>query len=78
MVELFANRGEPDQMPHSAVADLGLHCLPDILLGVFRLQWVNSLFMIAFPLQYKTRHNDIIAITQHTNKEEMQRRSHQN
>ena len=25
MVELFANSGDPDQMPHSAAPDLGLH-----------------------------------------------------
>ena len=34
MVELFANSGDPDQMPHSAAFDLGLHCLPVTLLGV--------------------------------------------
>ena len=28
MVELFANSEDPDQMPHSAASDLGLHCLP--------------------------------------------------
>ena len=28
MVELFANSGDPDQMPHSGASDLGLHCLP--------------------------------------------------
>ena len=33
MVELFANSGDPDQMPHSAASDLGLHCLPIILYG---------------------------------------------
>ena len=33
--------GDPDQMPHSAASDLGLHCLPDTHLGVSRLQWVN-------------------------------------
>ena len=37
MVELFANSGDPDQMPHSAASDLGLHCLPITLLGVSRL-----------------------------------------
>ena len=26
MAELFANRGNPDLMPHSAASDLGLHC----------------------------------------------------
>ena len=34
MVELFANSGDPDQTPHSAVSDLGLHCLPVTRLGV--------------------------------------------
>ena len=41
MVELFANSGDPDQMPHSVVADLGLHCLSVTHLGVSSLQWVN-------------------------------------
>ena len=41
MIELFANSGDPDQMPHSVVSDLGLYCLPITLLGVFRLQWVK-------------------------------------
>ena len=27
MVELFANSGDPDQMPHSVASDLGLYCL---------------------------------------------------
>ena len=38
MVGVFANSGDPNQMPHSAESDLGLHCLPIILLG---LQWVT-------------------------------------
>ena len=42
MVELFANRGDPDQMPHSVVSDLGLHCLPVTRLGVVSLQWVKE------------------------------------
>ena len=42
MVELFANSGDPDQMLHSAVSDLGLHCLPATRLGVSSLQWVKS------------------------------------
>ena len=37
MIELFANSGDPDQMPRSAASDLGLHCLPITLLGVSRL-----------------------------------------
>ena len=27
MAKLFANSGDPDQMPHSVAFDLGLHCL---------------------------------------------------
>ena len=38
MVKIFANSGDPDQMLLSAMSDLGLHCLPIILLGVSRLQ----------------------------------------
>ena len=41
MAKLFANHGDPDQMPHSAASDLGLHCLPITLLRFPRLQWVN-------------------------------------
>ena len=41
MAKLFANSEDPDQMLHSAASDLGLHCLPIILLGVSQLQWVN-------------------------------------
>ena len=36
-VELFANRGDPDQTPRSATSDLGLQCLPVTRLGVSRL-----------------------------------------
>ena len=42
MVELFANNRDPDQMLHSAVPDLGLHCLQITLSGVSRLQWVKT------------------------------------
>ena len=28
MAEVFANSEDPDQMPHFATSDLGLHCLP--------------------------------------------------
>ena len=45
MVELFANSGDPDQMPHSVVFDLGLHCWPITLLRVSRLQWIKHDFM---------------------------------
>ena len=40
-LHVFANSGNPDQMPHSAASDLGLHCLPITLLQVSWLQWVN-------------------------------------
>ena len=42
MFELFANSGDPDQMPYSAASDLGLHCLPVTHLGVSNLQWVKG------------------------------------
>ena len=42
MVKLSVNSEDPDQTPHSAASDLGLHCLPITLLGVSRLQWVNK------------------------------------
>ena len=42
MAELFANIGDPDQMPHSAASDLGLHCLQISLLGISSLQWVKN------------------------------------
>ena len=42
MAKLFANSGDPDQTPHSAASDLGLHCLPITLLRVSRLQWVKT------------------------------------
>ena len=35
MVELSANSGDPDQMPHSVASDLGLHCLP------ITLSWID-------------------------------------
>ena len=33
MAKLFANSGDLDQTPRSAVSDLGLHCLPIALFG---------------------------------------------
>ena len=42
MVELFSNSGDPDQMPHSAASDWGLHCLTVTCLGVSSLQWVKG------------------------------------
>ena len=46
MVELFANSGDPDQMPCSAVSDLGLHCLQVNCLGVSSPQWAKEPFKI--------------------------------
>ena len=37
-----ANSVDPDQMLHSVVSALGLHCLPITLLGVYQLKWVRS------------------------------------
>ena len=42
MVEIFVNSEDPDQTPHSAASDLGLHCLLITHLGVSRLHWVNA------------------------------------
>ena len=42
MVQLFANWEDPDPTPRSVASDLGLHCLPVILLEVSRLQWPNE------------------------------------
>ena len=33
---LLAHTEDPDQMPHDVASDLGLHCLPMILLRVSR------------------------------------------
>ena len=33
---LLANSVDPDQMPHYVASDLGLHCLPMIVLQVSR------------------------------------------
>ena len=49
MVELFANSGDPDQMPHSSVSDLGLHCLQITLLGVSRIQLAHGYLLVLLP-----------------------------
>ena len=41
MGKLFANSEDPDQTPHCAASEMGLHCLPITLLRVSRLQWVK-------------------------------------
>ena len=50
--ELQAKGGNPDQMPHSVASDLGLHCLPIILLEVSRLKQAYAQRCFS----YKTRH----------------------
>ena len=37
----MANSEDPDQTPHSAASDLGLHCLPMSPKWAARLIWVN-------------------------------------
>ena len=46
MAKLFANSGDPDQMPHSAASDLGLHCLPITLSQVSWLQRVKHIYFL--------------------------------
>ena len=48
MAEVFANSEDPDQMPHFAASDLGLHCLPITLIGVSQLEWVNWFFDVVW------------------------------
>ena len=48
MAEVCANSEDPDQTPHSAVSDLGLHCLSNTLLGVSRLQWFRIVHTACF------------------------------
>ena len=42
MAKLFANSAKPDQTLRFAASDLGLHCLPNTLLRVSRLQWAKK------------------------------------
>ena len=44
MAVVFANSEDPDQTPHSAASDLGLHCLPITNLWVSLLHWDNIYF----------------------------------
>ena len=41
MIKLFANSGNPDQTPHSAASDLGLHCLLVTPLGSPVFNWIT-------------------------------------
>ena len=49
MAKLYANRGDPDQTPHSAASDLGLHCYqlpfygyPDYNRLIYRINYFFS------------------------------------
>ena len=69
--KLFAGTGDPDQMPYSAVSDLGLHCLPITLWrvsnglilsslsfwsGLFLLRiWSDPLFQIGVSVKNQNR-----------------------
>ena len=55
---LNANREDPDQTPHSAASDLGLHCLSMSHLWDARLQWVNDFLqnrIVHRSMNYKTQ-----------------------
>ena len=52
MANLFANSEDPDQTPHSAASDLGLHCLPNTLLRVSWLQWANVITLYIWTLKF--------------------------
>ena len=43
MANVFANSGDPDQTPHSAASDLGLHYLP---ITLFVVSGLNGLSFI--------------------------------
>ena len=47
--ELNANSVDPDQTPHSAASDLGLHGLPMSLLWDARLEWFHIYFSLEIP-----------------------------
>ena len=40
-VKIPLNSGDTDPMPHYAVSDLDLHCLPITLFGVSWLKWIK-------------------------------------
>ena len=64
MAKLFANTGDPDQMPHSAASDQALHCLPVTLFRVPRLQWFTALagYTIILNLPYIFGHLEFFTI----------------
>ena len=65
IAKLFANSGDPDQMPQNAASDMGLHCLQISFLRISRIKWTkfelwmmklsNFLFVINIYLLQKLR-----------------------
>ena len=49
MAKLFANSGDPDQLPHFAVSDLSLHCLAITLFGPPDLKCVKRVYDFPTP-----------------------------
>ena len=41
-----------DKMPHSAVSDLGLHCLPNTLFGGFQTKMDLKLWYMVFLIYF--------------------------
>ena len=76
MTELFANNKDPDQMPHSAASDLGLHCLPITLLGVSRLQWVKLYEMTHKKALHRKENDEIKKRPYRNNKHSIAKRAH--
>ena len=56
-VETLINSGDPDQMLHFAVSDLGLHCLLITFLGCSRLQWDKQKITSTVKLGYTVYHH---------------------
>ena len=48
MAEQFANYGHPDQTSYSVASDLGLRCLPTIIVSVTRLNALIHLIRVDF------------------------------
>ena len=46
MAKLFATSGDLDQTPQNVACELGLHCLPITIFGVFRLKWIEPEFIM--------------------------------
>ena len=53
IIGLVAKSVDPDQTPHSAASDLGLHCLPDLSVPILRVNMnmftnLGSIIIIIF------------------------------